>query len=387
MLHRKLIIRLALVGGIGMTSGCSSIFSTTPPRITDANQLNAASSSVLQLSSVRQNVIFARKLVEMYDSQVVDLRDAGYWSTVPLYAAAIATGAVLAHGANTNVLIDIGLGTGGYYALTQSLDFSGRADVLTRATKNWTCFANAAGKVDFIDPRTGTNGKVGAVLSARRDRLSRNVRSAIAYQANGGDAPDDVLKALGDAITLGRKAEPAAQAAVDAADDALSVLEEFRDEIERKIKLEYYGRLKPFDYDATLGSLTGSVKKVAEHQGEVIKLREALDRSLSNDPNQENESALKDIQAPGGPEDSVAVNPASPSIKEQRADEKQSKIDNMNALGATLAQTGRASRPFNAERKMRALTYIINETVRQITEDTETPKLLALRGELAKCVP
>lgn len=385
------ISRLALLSGVLSLGGCIELLSTTPPQITDQSQITAAPPNIT-LTSVQQNIAYADILIDMYNKRTVDLRNTGYWMTAPLYAAAVAAGAVTLHGANTNVLVDLGLGTGAYYVLNQNLDFSGRAEVLSASTENWRCFKTAAEKVKFFDPKQSGGPDFGTIIQTRKARLDRNLGKAKGYIANSSGSDGNVRAALAAAIALGTSSKPLAVKNSQAVAAIPATLEKYRQKIENRVATLYFGKMQQFSAKATLDAVTGSIKELEDHKSQMQATRNALDGNAGLDPDGKNKQSVQSMNVPGKADDSVTRIPGAPTEQEQKADTNQAKIDNLGIQAATPDAVGSprqrtAPNVVNLDKKMRAMTYIINETLEQLVSDPETLSAIELPVELAKCVP
>ncbi len=359
-----------------LIAGCGDhLLSTSPPRVDNQAIVDKTVKTETPLTTVNQNVIFAETLMEMYDARAVDLRDAGYWSTIPFYAAAVATGVVLLHGANTNVVADIGLGVGGYYALTQSLDFSGRAEVLANSVSNWQCFSDAAGRVAFVDPDPGQAASVtGRRIVARRDRLVRNLDKARAYLYNGARADDATFAALRAAIAVGEKALPMADGNVQAASDVNRNLNKYRRMILRSVASSYVGKMKPFSYKGTIDGINDNMDSLVQYKAKAQNIRDSLAANSNPGVDATGQGVLNSTPPVPAPAPAVAAPADSKEVVEA---DQQARVDGLPPLAKGVDGT----------RQMRAMIYVLTETARQVADDPDAAALAALPVELAKCVP
>ena len=367
-----------------LTVGCDSLaLSPTPPVLKTSVPVSELLEKDYPLTTVKENVAFAKAMNRLYEGSAGNLRSYAYFSSLPFYAAAIATGAILLHGAETNIIADLGLGVGGYYTLTQSLDFSGRAEVLNDATAKWKCFAEHANRVAFADRKSdGKQTGEAKRIGARYGYLSRNLSSARAYLDHGGTADTETITALKAAFDSGTKSLLVAERNGRDLGNVKDTLDKYRDSILNAVNISYSGKMKSFNYKEIVNQLSVVVGEEAKYKADAQSARDAV----ANAP-----------KAPGTPvpaQDKGTLSSMLASSSLLTTDSSQAVRDLMadpTDKGAieTLRQEQLES-GLKAEisdvRAMRALTYRLNEMSLELANDSDGAALASLPVELAKCV-
>lgn len=357
-------------------SGCagwSEVTGGAPPTV-DAAAL-ADHPVMAGIDTVGKNVAFAYALIDLYDQRAAKLRDVDYVSSLPLYAAGIATGVLLLHDGSKNAIIDIGLGAAGYYAARSSLDFAGRAEVLDNATAAWQCFADASARVSFLDG-TDAKGKaqIGQTIQHDYELLNRTLKKARAYLSNGTVMADPTRQSLIAAIDAGAAVLPAAERIAQAGGQAELTLSKYRRAILRAVASAYAGRRQAFGYKTTVASLTQGVEDLVDYRVRAAQARDKMTTAVA-DPAEAQATIATTVPAPA---------PAT--------------VTDGTAQGATAAESGGGTSQFaqfvgavsptdKDARKLRALVYILMEMTTRFSDNPQYLAVAALPTELAKCVP
>lgn len=317
------------------------------------------------LNTVQQNITFANTLIRLYDDRSGRLRDADYYSTLPLYAAAVASGAMLLNNVNHNILLKVGAGAAGYYAGLSSLDFDGRAEVLEGATGAWQCFSDAAARVDFLDPATpppaGTKPQLGVRLQHDYELLDRTIRKARAYLSNGTPMDDATRTALIHAVDAANTILPSAERVARQATQADLILAKQRRAILRAVSIAYRGKRQPFNYQSVLNGTTTAVDHVLEQ------------RSAAGQSNDKLAQLNKDALSQDLPAETRAADGGA------NAGESRTQAFSAYVNGVT------ADRPDS--RKLRAIAYILAEMTERFSYGLQAKAVSELPLDLAKCTP
>lgn len=379
----RAIARIASAAVLAATlavSGCGGLGDLTggtPPNVDPATL--ADHPAMDGIDTVGKNVSFAFALMKLYDQRSADLRDADYVSGLPLYAAGIATGALMLHNGSRNAIIDLGLGAAAYYGARSSLDFAGRAAVLEDATLAWQCFADAAARVSFLDPATITaTPELGKVIQHDYRLLDRTLKKARAFLANGTPMAAATRQALVAAIDSGAAVLPAAERAAQSAGQAGLTLAKYRRAILRSVAMSYAGRRRAFSYRGALDGTTESIEQLVDY-----RTRSALARDKMTAAKIDLGDPQADIDtATGTPSPGVAATPeATPPAAAGAAAAEAGSVAQFEQFVGAVDPTDKDAR------KLRAVVYILMEMTERFSDNPEYQAVPALPNDLARCVP
>jgi hypothetical protein len=285
----RVVRSIAVTALISVSLGACAM---RPPEATaDMWQSDRKPPKWIEFHTVTESRAYGRLMMVLYDGAAADLKDQDFYSSIPVFALAAASAAMLAFGTDKETAAGVALGAAGLEIGRRQLSFGDRAGVLAAGIQSWKCFKDAAQSVAFYDDLNKKPNFLAEFSSLKE--LMKGADNLLTGRPPATLSENQLLSSLRQARDAAETAKNLAEQTIQAEEGLLDAFNDERFAIESSIRLKYTGMLKPFEASAGRQMVLDSLRQLAADQAATSDIH----RSFTGSSAQANAVKLQMLEA------------------------------------------------------------------------------------------